>query len=209
MVTGIIVVIIGYLLGSVPSAYIVGRMTTGIDIRDLGGGNMGALNTMREIGFVPGIVVLIADIAKGSIVILLAGWLAGSEMWTLAAGFAAVVGHNWPVFLKFRGGRGAATTLGVLLALVPLELGLSLIFTLIVLVITSNVRLGIAVGLAALPVVLWQLNGSGLLISYSLILAAFLGTRALLDLRKTAGSEENKDGLIFDKQYHFWQSRRK
>ena len=200
--------VIGYILGSIPSAYIVSRLSKGSDIRKLGGGNMGALNTMREIGLLAGAVVLIADIAKGTLAVLIAGWLGLPTIWVFAAGFAAVLGHNWPVFLRFRGGRGAATTIGVLLALVPLEIGISLVFTVIVLVITSNARLGIAVGLALLPLIIWQLNGSGMLVAYSLAFAAFLGTRALLDIRKVASTSEGKSNLLFDRRYHFWQTRK-
>jgi glycerol-3-phosphate acyltransferase PlsY len=209
LVTGIIAVALGYLLGSIPMAYIVGHLKKGGDIRQMGGGNMGALNTMREVGMSAGIAVLIIDIAKGSVAVLIARWLGLSPIWIFIAGFAAIAGHNWPVFLGFRGGRGAATTLGVLLVLVPLELAISLVITAIVLVITSNVRLGLAAGLALLPLIIWQINGSGLLIVYSLALAFFLGVRALLDLRKTMLASDTKKGLIFDKQYHFWQSRKR
>ncbi len=209
MVTEIIAVALGYLLGSIPMAYIVGHLKKGGDIRQMGGGNMGALNTMREVGMSAGIAVLIFDLAKGSVAVLIARWLGLSPIWLFVAGFAAIAGHNWPVFLGFRGGRGAATTIGVLLVLVPLELAISLAITAIVVVITSNVRLGLTAGLALLPLIIWQINGSGLLIAYSMALALFLGVRALLDLRKTMLASDTKKGLIFDKKYHFWQSRKK
>ena len=208
MVTEIIAIALGYLLGSVPFAYIVSRLKKGVDIRQMGGGNLGALNTMREIGMSAGIAVLIFDLAKGSVAVLIARWLGLSPIWLFVAGFAAIAGHNWPVFLGFRGGRGAATTIGVLLVLVPLELAISLAITAIVVVITSNVRLGLTAGLALLPLIIWQINGSGLLIAYSMALALFLGVRALLDLRKTMLASDTKEGLIFDKQYHFWQSKK-
>ncbi len=209
MVTEIIAIALGYLLGSVPFAYIVSRLKKGVDIRQMGGGNLGALNTMREVGMSAGIAVLILDIAKGSVAVLIARWLGLSPIWIFMAGFAAIAGHNWPVFLGFRGGRGAATTIGVLLVLVPLELTISLTITAIVVVITSNVRLGLAAGLALLPLIIWQINGSGLLIAYSMALAFFLGVRALLDLRKAMLTNDADKGLIFDKKYHFWQSRKK
>ncbi len=197
MVTEIIAVALGYLLGSIPMAYIVGHLKKGGDIRQMGGGNMGALNTMREVGMSAGIAVLIAR------------WLGLSPIWIFISGFAAIAGHNWPVFLGFRGGRGAATTIGVLLVLVPLELAISVAITAIVVVITSNVRLGLTAGLALLPLIIWQINGSGMLVAYSIALALFLGVRALLDLRKTMLASDTKKGLIFDKKYHFWQSRKK
>ena len=118
----VLAVIVAYLLGSIPFSYIAGRLLKGIDIRQVGGGNAGALNTMREVGTAAGFGVLFADIAKGALAVLIARWLGLSLIFVSIAGFAAVVGHNWPVFLHFRGGKGAATTLGVLLVLVPIEL---------------------------------------------------------------------------------------
>jgi len=204
----VIATVSGYLLGSIPSAYIVGRLIKRVDIRQVGGGNIGALNTAREIGLLPGLAVLLADIAKGSAAVLIAQWLGLSLIWIFIAGFAAIVGHNWPVFLGFKGGKGAATTLGVLLALVPSEFAISLAIMVIVIVITSNVRLAIIVGLAVLPLIIWQLNGSGMLIVYSLALFFFLGVRSLPSAREAMANITDKKGLIFDREYHFWQTKK-
>jgi glycerol-3-phosphate acyltransferase PlsY len=206
--TIIIAVVLGYLLGSIPSAYIAGRLSKGVDIRQVGGGNVGAVNVMREVGMLPGVIVLLADIAKGSAAILIARWLGVPLIWIFVAGFAAVAGHNWPVFLGFRGGRGAATTIGVFLPLVPREFAISFAIIVVVIIITSNARLSIAVGLTFLPLIIWQLNGSGMLIAYSLALALFLGIRALFDLKRAGISSEGRKGLIFDRDYHFWQTRK-
>ena len=204
----VLAIAIGYLLGSIPFAYIAGHLKKGVDIRQVGGRNMGALNVMREIGTSVGLAVLIADIAKGSVAVLIAHWLDLSLIWVFVAGFAAVVGHDWPIFLRFKGGKGAATTLGVLLALVPAEFAISLAIMAIIIVITSNVRLAIIVGLAFLPLIIWQLNGSGMLIAYSLSLLAFLGVRSLPSTREAMANVGNKKGLIFDREYHFWQTKK-
>ncbi len=207
----VIATAIGYLLGAIPCAYIGGRLKKGVDIRQVGGGNMGALNVIREIGLLPGLVVLIADIAKGSAAVLIGLWLELPLLWLFVAGLAAVAGHNWPVFLKFRGGKGAATTLGVLLALVPGEFAISLVIIVAVVVITSNFRLAIAVGLAFLPLIIWltswQPDNSGMLITYSLVLALFLLVRSLPGTR-TAMANTDKKNLIFDRDHHFWQSKK-
>jgi len=203
-----IAIITAYLLGSIPFAYIAGRLFKGIDIRQLGGGNIGALNTAREIGLVPGLLVLVADVAKGSLAVIIALWLDLSLLMVFFAGFAAVVGHNWPVFLKFKGGKGAATVLGVLLALVPLEFAISLPLILVIIVITSNVRLAVVVGLAVLPIIIWQINGSGMLIAYSVFLFLFLSARSLPGTREAMANIGDKKNLIFDREYHFWQSRK-
>jgi len=206
--SAVMAIIIGYLLGSIPFAYIASRLKKGADIRQVGGGNVGALNTLREIGLLPGLVVLIADIAKGSAAVLIAVWLDLPLIWIFVAGFAAVIGHNWPIFLKFKGGKGAATTIGVLLALSPAEFAISFAIMAIVIVITSNVRLAIVVGLALLPLIIWQFNGSGMLIAYSLALPLFLFIRSLPSFREAVANTGNKRGLIFDRDYHFWQTRK-
>lgn len=206
--SAVMAIIIGYLLGSIPFAYIASRLKKGADIRQVGGGNVGALNTLREIGLLPGLVVLIADIAKGSVAVLIAVWLDLPLIWIFVAGFAAVIGHNWPIFLKFKGGKGAATTIGVLLALSPAEFAISFAIMAIVIVITSNVRLAIVVGLALLPLIIWQFNGSGMLIAYSLALPLFLFIRSLPSFREAVANTGDKRGLIFDRDYHFWQTRK-
>ena len=205
----IIAIVIGYLLGSIPFAYIAGRLKKGVDIRQVGGGNLGALNTLREIGLLPGLAVLIADIAKGSLTVLAAQWLDLPLIWIFVAGFACVAGHVWPVFLKFKGGRGAAATIGVFLGLVPPEAAISLAIIVIIIIITSNFRLAITIGLAFLPLIVWQLNGSVMLIAYSLALPIFLIIRNLTIFRGPASNTGNRKSLIFDRDYHFWQSRRK
>ncbi len=204
----IIAIVIGYLLGSIPFAYIAGRLKKGVDIRQVGGGNVGALNTIREIGLTVGFAVLIADVAKGLLAVLIARWLGVSLIWTFVAGFAAVAGHNWPIFLGFKGGKGAATAMGVLLALVPREFAISLAIMAIVIIITSNARLGIIVGLAFLPLIVWQFNEPGMLIAYSLALPLFISIRTVIGLRGELANSETKKSLIFDREHHFWQARK-
>jgi glycerol-3-phosphate acyltransferase PlsY len=201
-------IVIAYLLGSIPFAYIAGRLVRGIDIRKVGGGNLGALNTAREVGPWAGLLVLIADMAKGAAAVLIARWLDLPLPLVLAAGFAAVIGHNWPVFLAFKGGKGAAATIGTLLALVPAEAAISFAVMAVVLVTTSNGRLAIVAGLALLPILIWQLNGSGMLIAYSVAIFAFLGIRSLPSTREAMAEKDKKKNLIFDRDYHFWQSRK-
>ena len=208
IVSATIAIVIAYLLGSIPFAYIAGRLFKGIDIRQIGGGNMGAVNTAREIGPVPGLLVLIADIAKGSLAVIIAFWLDLSLILVFGAGLAAVAGHNWPIFLKFKGGKGAATTIGVLLALAPLESAISLALIVALIVITSNVRLAIVVGLAVLPFLIWQINGSVMLIAYSTAMFLFLCARSIPSTREVMAVTADKKSLIFDREYHFWQSRK-
>jgi len=111
--------ILAYLLGSIPAAYLAGRLIKGIDIRQVGTRNMGAMNVFYQIGFLAGLIVLAVDIGKGTAAIALAFWLGTPDIIVLLAGIAAVLGHSFPVWLRFRGGKGGATTIGVLIFLMP------------------------------------------------------------------------------------------
>jgi acyl phosphate:glycerol-3-phosphate acyltransferase len=204
-----IAIVTGYLIGSIPFPYIAARLKKGVDIRQVGGGNMGAVNVAREIGLPAGIAVLIADIGKGALAVFIARWLGLPLAWIFVVGLAAVVGHNWPVFLKFRGGKGMATTLGVLLALVPLEAGISFGIIVTILVITSNMRLAVFAGLAFLPLITWLYNQPGAVIAYTLALPLFTGFRSLASFRKERAKPETRRSLIFDREYHFWQTKKK
>jgi len=205
----ILAIVIGYLLGSIPFAYIAARLKKGVDIRQIGGGNVGALNTIREVGVAVGLAALFADIAKGLLAVLIAHWFGLSLIWVFVVGFAAVIGHNWPIFLKFKGGKGGATTMGVLLALVPREFGIIFAIMVLIVVVTSNARLGMVIGFAFLPLIVWQFGGSGMLISYSLVLPLFVGIRSLAEMKRAAADSDSRKGFIFDREYHFWQVKKK
>ena len=205
---GILAIVIGYLLGSIPFAYILGRLIKGVDIRQVGGGNVGAANTMRQIGIVAGLAVLLLDMGKGLLAVVIARWLGVPLIFVFIVGFAAVAGHCWPVFLRFKGGKGAATTIGVLFALTPVESAISLALIVAIIIITSNVRLAVVAGLAVLPIIIWQMNGSGMLITYSVIMFLFLGVRSLPSILEAMAKTGDKKNLIFDRDYHFWQSRK-
>lgn len=115
----IIGIILSYLIGSIPTAYIFGKLYKGIDIREHGSGNVGATNVFRVLGKIPGIIVLILDILKGLIVIVLVSPVLNlnNDLSLIFLAMAVVSGHNWTVFLKFKGGKGIATSLGVLIGL--------------------------------------------------------------------------------------------
>lgn len=124
--------VLGYLAGSIPTGYVVGRLVRGIDIRKAGSGNMGATNVFRVVGKKWGIAVLVFDMLKGYLAAtlipgLLSASLEGSAfLASLIVGLAAVAGHTWTFWLHFHGGKGVATSLGVLLAVIPQAAALSL-----------------------------------------------------------------------------------
>lgn len=201
-------VILAYLLGSIPFAYIAGRLLKGVDIRHVGGGNVGATNVMREVGTAAGIAVLAADIGKGTLAVLVAKWLGVSEITVFVAGLAVVVGHNWPVFLKFDGGRGGATTIGVFFGLVPVPAAISLGIMLALAFVTSNLRLAMGLGIAFLPFIIWGFGGELDVIIYSIVLPLFTGLRALPAVIRSLRNPEERKNFIFDKEHKPWQRKK-
>jgi glycerol-3-phosphate acyltransferase PlsY len=206
MSLGILSIIIGYLLGSIPTAYIVGRKSKGIDIRDIGSRNMGAANVMREIGIPEGIFVVIIDVTKGAGAILIAQALNVSELWVFGAGFAAVVGHNFPVFAGFRGGRGTATAIGIFLVLAPqsalVTLAMLVIPFFVTLRFSAAILIGVAlgfVGFALLPLFIWLLESSLMLVCYALAIDIFMLVRNLSRIRPVLARGAIRN-MIYDRQ---------
>ena len=153
-------VIAAYLLGSIPFGYVIVRLLTGKDVRETGSGGTGATNVTRRAGKRAGILTLILDAAKGAAAVLLARWLLTPDFsinwWVAAAALAAVVGHVFPVWLGFRGGKGVATGLGVFFTLAPVAVAGALVVFLIVVALTRYVSLGSIMAAAALPLCVWR-----------------------------------------------------
>lgn len=163
--------LLGYLLGSIPSALWVTRLVKGVDVRDAGSGHVTTTNTIRQAGWLAGAVVLALDISKGFLPIYFARH-AGLSGWSLAlTGGLAVAGHCWPIFAQFRGGMGLATMSGALLAVSPFGFLLALgTLVALVLVIHHSARASVITGLLV-PIVLWLFGLRGDV----LWLAAFAG----------------------------------
>jgi glycerol-3-phosphate acyltransferase PlsY len=178
-----LIVILGYLLGSIPTAYIAGRVFKKFDIRRVGDGNMGAQNAFRQLGAKVGVAVGIIDAAKGALVIVIAQVTNLPQIAILLAGAAAVIGHNWPVFLRFRGGRGESTTIGVLLATIPQPMLIMAMPSVLTLVISRNVTLTSVVLFVPLPFVCWWLGVPGVLIAYGIALPCLVGFTHFLRTR--------------------------
>ena len=189
--------VIGYLLGSIPSAYIAGRLK-GVNILRVGGRNPGTLNVMREVGMGFGVAVLFVDVGKGVAAVFVAQQLGVPYLVVLLAGLAAVLGHDFPVFLRFKGGKGVATTMGVLLILAPQQFLIAFGIGLIAILITRNVTLGMGVQFIALPFILWGFHQPGELIAYSAVLALISGTRHLPTFREALSTRSTKD-VVFDR----------
>jgi acyl phosphate:glycerol-3-phosphate acyltransferase len=148
-----------YLLGAVPTSYLVSRAFAKIDLRQHGSGNLGATNLYRVLGWKYAVPVALFDIAKGAIpVLIFAPQASSSELFALACGIAAIVGHVFSVFVRFKGGKGVATAAGVMLGLTPLALGIAAAVWGVVLLLTGYVSLGSIAAAAVLPVAVYLLE---------------------------------------------------
>lgn len=177
-----IVIILSYIIGSFPTAIIVGKISRGIDIRDYGSGNAGATNVFRELGWKLGLVTAIVDVFKGFAATY---WIAkiGSnniELIMIFAGVSAILGHTFTIFGGFRGGKGVATATGMLIALFPIAIPICLVIFLITLFTTGHVALGSMFASITLPITLsimkfaMNINIDPYLFYFSLIIPIFI-----------------------------------
>lgn len=145
----------GYLIGAIPTGLVIIRLLRGVDIRTVGSGNIGATNVYRVAGLPTAVLVLLVDALKGVVPVVLARASAGPLWSEAAAGLAAIIGHNWSVFLGFTGGKGIATSFGVLVALSPVAAAVAAGIWGVVLVISRYVSVASILAIASLPVVMW------------------------------------------------------
>jgi len=195
-------IIISYLVGSIPTAYIFGRALKGVDIRQFGSRNVGATNALRLLGKGWGITVLCLDILKGFLPVFLLTNLLGpkvnlaTETFCILVGVSCICGHNWTIFLKFKGGKGVATTLGVLLGFsleiagIKTILGLTILLWLIVFIFSRMISLSSVLAALSFPFLAILFKQSINLIFISLLLAAFIVYRHKSNIiRILAGKE--------------------
>jgi glycerol-3-phosphate acyltransferase PlsY len=157
----IVAIVIGYLLGTLPTGYVLTRWIAGADLRSIGSGGTGATNAQRALGWRWGIAVAAVDILKGVFAVLIARWLDAGDLGVALAATAAILGHCWPVWLRFKGGKGVATGAGAAIALTPWAL-LLIPIMIVPIVLTRYVSLGSVLAATSLPilfVVVWLLDG--------------------------------------------------
>jgi len=187
----IIAILAAYLIGSIPTAYIVARMRKGIDIREVGSRNVGAMNVFYKVGFAEGLLVLAVDIGKGAGAVALARWLGVPFVVELLAAAAAVIGHGFPVWLKFRGGRGGATCIGILAFLMPWSIPVYLAIFGIVLLLTRYPTLSYSVAFLGFPFIAWLIYYRWELIVFSvgiLLLPGIKYVPRIKEMRTKGGS---------------------
>ena len=196
LVSGIIAIVIAYLIGAFPSGYVVTRLATGKDIRQRGSGNVGANNVFGQVGPAAGITVGFIDISKGAAAVALAHALVETPffepgLYVILAGGAAIVGHIWPVYLRFVGGNGLATTIGTLIILMPMELGIFCALLLLLWAITRNLILSVYISMVSVPISGWLITQDWLYAGYGigliLILVLVFVPTARVALEKAGG----------------------
>ena len=200
--------VLAYLIGSIPVAYIFGRVLKNLDIRENGSGNMGATNAFRVLGRGPGTIVLILDIIKGIIpvTILANAFGLGDALSLVIISVAAVAGHNWTVFLGFKGGKGMATSLGVLIGLaiqlpgLRIVLGLSTLVWLVLFIAFGYVSLASISAAVALPILMVAFEAPFPMKVMAIVLCIFIVFRHTANIKRLAKGQENRVAFPFRKR---------
>ena len=198
-------IFISYLIGSIPTAYIFGRLLKGIDIRQFGSGNVGATNALRVLGTGQGIAVLVLDILKGSLAVIFLGNLiypkvafVSDEILRIILGLSCICGHNWTIFLRFKGGKGIATTFGVLFGLSIKIAGLKVILSLIILtwllifVIVRIVSVASVLSGIAFPIYMIIFKQSNILRFTSILISIFILLRHKSNIKRVFQGKESR-----------------
>lgn len=201
-----------YMIGSIPFSFLIVKLMTGADIRQHGSQNVGATNVARSFGKLPGILALILDAAKGYAVVALARFVTGSSAWPLAIGgdaspvhsrafwitlsaLVAVIGHMFPIWLGFHGGKGVATGAGAFLALDPLALGAALIVFAIVVIASRFISLASIVSAASVPLFLRFLTHAPFwTINLSILISMLIIVKHHANIARLAGGRERRMG---------------
>lgn len=187
-------IIAAYLIGSIPFALLLARRWGGHDLHRVGSGNIGAANVLRASGVRAGVVVAILDIAKGSAGVLVAGRIAGVEHGQAIAGFAAVVGHIYPVWLRFRGGKGVATACGVFGVLAPVALPPAAAAFFAVVWLTRYISVGSVAATLVLPPVAWATGSTVGVVASACAAASLIVFRHRSNLRRVKIGTERRVG---------------
>lgn len=193
----IISALAGYLLGSINTSLVLGKLFYKKDVRQYGSGNAGATNTLRTLGKTAALLVMAGDFLKGILACLIGRWLAGETSpgvygGEYAAGIMAVIGHNWPLYFGFKGGKGVATALSVVLMFSPLSALICLLGFVVIVAITRYVSLGSIIGGAAFPLVAWLLGEPLLLVLTGILLASLIIFRHIPNIRRLLDGTEKK-----------------
>jgi glycerol-3-phosphate acyltransferase PlsY len=196
MIKEVLVMFFAYLLGSIPFALLVVKLVKGVDIREYGSGNVGATNAFRVLGLGLGILVALLDIGKGFIAVSVARYFfADQPLLLLVAGLLSIAGHNWPIFLKFKGGKGVATSVGVLISLSPKTILVAFLVWLTVVLITQYVSLASIIAAIVIPILMYVFGQETIFIILAVLIAVFVIYRHQSNIKRLLAGTENKVSL--------------
>ena len=194
ILTALLLLAIGYLLGSTPSGYLAGRWLKGIDLRDCGSGSTGATNVLRNVGKGPALVVFLIDVGKGALAVLLAKTFGLNDWWQVLAGLAALAGHIWPVWLGWKGGKAVATGFGMFLGLAwPVGLACFGVF-MAVFSLSRIVSLASVIAALSLPLLMVLSTGSPPYILVAVVAMVLVLWRHRSNLQRLIDGSEPKVG---------------
>ena len=194
-----IISVLSYVLGNFSTAYFIAKLYAGIDIRKYGSGNAGATNALRTLGKKAGVTALFGDILKGLIAVLIGRFIAGEDGQVLA-GLFVVIGHNWPAFLGFKGGKGIATTIGVMTAINPYIVAGIVPVGVLIIAITKYVSLASIMGMIAFPIIMLLIKQPVKLVVFSFLLSIMAVYRHKTNIHKLLTGTENKIGQKLDRR---------
>jgi glycerol-3-phosphate acyltransferase PlsY len=192
MMHGVIAILFAYLIGCIPFGYILVRLTTGKDVRASGSGNIGATNVLRTTGRAIAVLTLLLDIAKGYVAVWHADFATGDDqLWMSAAALAVMLGHSYPVFLKFKGGKAVASFIGAFLYLTPLPMLAILIVFVVIVAATRHISAASVICAALFPLGVWMiLHPPAPVLLAALLAGAFIVARHKANIdRLRAGTE--------------------
>ena len=196
-------ILTAYLIGSIPISFIFAKLMKGVDIRDYGSGNVGATNLLRIAGKLPAILALVLDMVKGVIAVTLVAFIffnpesrLNFELYRLILGLTAICGHIRPVFLKFKGGKGVATSAGVLLIVAPKVLGVGLLVWLLIVAIFRYVSLGSIMAAVSLPVSAAIFGGPIELVAFCVTICFIASYMHKSNITRLLRNEEPKIGQV-------------
>lgn len=193
--TTVISILVAYFLGAISFSIIFTKSIKKVDIRDYGSGNAGATNTMRVLGKGPAILVLLLDVIKGIVPILLARYLFHLPDWAVAlTGLAAIVGHIWPIYYGFKGGKGVATTIGVFAVIHFIPTLIAGIITIIVIAVTRYVSLGSLILILLTPILSYFFGAKSSFIIIGLIIFVISAYKHRANIGRLMKGNENKLG---------------
>ncbi len=189
----VLISVIAYVIGNFASSYLISKAVGNIDIRKYGSGNAGSTNVLRVLGAKPAILAFLGDVLKGTVAVLIGRYIGGSYG-EILAGIFVVIGHDWPIFLKFKGGKGIATTVGLMVPIDPLMVAIIVPSAIALMYITGYVSLGSVLGILVYPIAMIATKKPIEYILFSIFLSAIAIFKHRSNIKRLFNGTESKFG---------------